>query len=41
MTLENKSEKVIKVLAGTFIGGRVGSWVERNRQAVKKEIKIS
>ena len=34
MTLENKSEKIVRGLTGTFIGGRVSGWVERNRQAV-------
>lgn len=34
MTAENKSEKIVQGLAGTFIGGRISGWVERNRQAV-------
>lgn len=34
MTIENKTEKIVRGLAGTFMGGRVSGWVERNRQAV-------
>lgn len=34
MTLENKIGKIVEGLAGTFKGGRVSGWVERNRQAV-------
>lgn len=34
MTAENKPEKYVTGLAGTFQGGRISGWVERNRQAV-------
>ncbi|MDP4000819.1 MAG: hypothetical protein Q8P83_01105 [bacterium] len=34
MTPENKPGKIVEGLAGTFKGGRVSGWVERNRQAV-------
>lgn len=34
MKAENKSEKIVEGLAGTFKGGRISGWVERNRQAV-------
>jgi len=34
MTIESKSEKIVRGLVGTFKGGRVSGWVERNRQSV-------
>lgn len=36
MTVENKPEKYITRLAGTFQGGRISGWVERNRQAIEE-----